>query len=143
MPSPYATQRPTTTRASFSTDRTSLSREAGLPDTGRPDDRREPARRLSHRGRERMAELVELSVTTDEGRDDRARKGGHVRPHAEQPPSGKRLTLPLRLNGGRRLDDGHIPDEAIGRLPDAAPPPSCAACSSRAATLTASPVASF
>ena len=57
-----------------------LPRQAGFADPGRPDDRGEPARRLSHGGVERASELVDLSVTTDEGGGDRARKRRRVRP---------------------------------------------------------------
>ena len=118
MPSPYATQRPTTTRASCSTERTSSRARRDLPIPGGPtivasrhDDSRTAvsnARRSSSSSR----------GATDERGGDGACEGRHVRPHAEQPPGGERPALALRLDGGQRLDDDRVPDEAVRRLAD-------------------------
>ena len=144
MPSPYATQRPTTTRASCSSERTSLAREAGLADPGRPDDRGEPARRLAHRGVERVAELVELRVG-DRRRAWRSGARTPARPAAGRAASRRtsgRL-LPFASTRRRRLRRRPRPGRGRTSPRRGAPRPARAACSSRAATLTASPVASF
>ena len=97
MPSPYATQRPTTMRASLSNECATWRARRDLPMPGGPtivasrhDD--------SHRRDERLTELGELSASTDERRDDGARKGGHVGTQAQQLPCCERPTLALRTD---------------------------------------------
>ena len=142
MPSPYATQRPTTTRASLLERAHDLSREAGLADPGRPDDRGEPARRLSHRGLERVAELVELSSRPMKGVTmGRAKAGTSGRkPSNLQAASGWLFPFASTAAPARRRRHPRRGGSVAWPMSTS---PACAACSSRAATLTASPVASF
>ena len=116
MPSPYATQRPTTTRASCSSERTTSRARRDLPIPGGPtivasrhEDSRTAvsnARRSSSSSRSRPMKGVTMG---------RAKAGMSGR-SAEQPPRGERLALSLRLDSGHRLDDDRIPDEAVRRL---------------------------
>ena len=117
-----------------------LARKTGLADARRPDDRGEPARRLAP-SRRTPQRARRASASTDERRDDGARKGGHVGTQVQQLHAASEPTLPFGTDGdaARRR---RRPDEAIGRLADEHPA-SGAACSSRAATLTVSPVTSF
>ena len=96
-----------------------LSREAGLPDPGRPDDRGEPARRLSHRGLER-AGGARRALGADRRRGWRSGARRRARPAASRAASRRRAagSSPSPRTAARRLDDDGIPDEAVGRLAD-------------------------
>ena len=54
---------------------------------------------------------------TDERRDDRSRKGGHVGADAEQPPAASGSLFPFARQEGPPRDDC-IPDEVVRRLAD-------------------------
>ena len=91
------------------------------------------ARTRSHASRR----IAELALTADEQRPvPTLRRVAHP----QQPIGGNRLGLALQLERLDRLDLGRVADERERRLPISTSP-GCAACSSRAATLTASPVA--
>ena len=117
MPSPYATQRPTTTRASSRTIRSTSRARRDLPIRG-PTIVTSRARRVSHRAVERTTELAELERRPTNGvAIARANAGTSGRKptnlHAIERPA-----LALRLDWPRGLDDDRIPNEAIRRLAD-------------------------
>ena len=116
MPSPYATHRPTTTRASVSNERRASRARRDLPIPGGPttvasahDDSRTAVSKASRSSPSSPA-------ATDEERRDRPREGRHVRAEAEQPPGDEWPALALRLDLAGRLRRNRLPDEVVGRL---------------------------
>ena len=127
----------------FSNERSASRARRDLPIPGGPtivaSGTSTPARRARTRGGARPSSRA----AADERRVRRARERRDVRAHAEQRHARERPALALRLDRRRAARRRRRParGDASPRRP--APRPAPAACSSRAATLTASPVASF
>ena len=116
-----------------------LRGQPGLADAGIADDRDQLAALLGPHALPRFPDERELALTSDERR--------LVPPlrrvaHAQEPVGGNRLGLALQLERLDRLDLDRVARRARASALRPAPRPARAACSSRAATFTASPVAS-
>ena len=121
-----------------------LAREARLPDPRRPDDRRELRRSgLRRPTASARLEQLELLLPADERRGDRARERRDTSSHAARAPERREpaRSCPSASSGST----ASARTRSRTRRSVAAPirtSPAPAACSSRAATFTASPVAS-
>ena len=116
--------------------------EARLPDAGGPEEREEPARAVGDGVLVVAPEALALALAADERRLEVARE--RVRRRSSTSRSRNASTgsrLPLQRERLDRLDADGVADERarLGADQDLA---GAAACSSRAATLTASPVTS-
>ena len=116
-----------------------LRHEPRLADSRVADDRHELAARLLLRALPRLGDLRELALATDEPRSMAALRRVE---HRDEPERRHRLRLPFQRRAARPAR----PRPRRGRARSVASPistsPGSAACSNRAATLTASPVAS-
>ena len=142
MPSPYGRQRPRDDRRSVRERRDELAREPRLADARRPEHRDEPARALGDRRVERRSARARARRRAPDERsvERAARRPARPRSTRTQAVRGNRLGLPLQRERLDRLDLDRAARSARVCSPSRISPGG-AACSSRAATLTASPVA--
>ena len=135
---PLAVRQAAATDDRASIDDEELGDEARLADAGVGDDRHQLAAALGLYRSQTLPEQRELALTADE-----ARLVAPLRrlPHAQEPVGGDRLRLALQPSGSTVLDLDRVADKRSVGAPSSTSP-GAAACSSRAATLTASPVAS-
>ena len=141
IPSPYERQRPRRTSADVADALEEVGDEARLADAGRPEEREEPARSVGDRVLVVAPEPLPLALAADERRLRMACERPGVADHLEEPERLDRLGLPFqheRLDG---LDANRVAHEQPGLGADEHLARG-AACSRRAATLTASPVTS-
>ena len=112
MPSPYATQRPTTTRASFSNALRASRARRDLPIPGGPTIVASEHDDLAPQRRTRVG-ARRARVASDERRDDRAGEGRARPDDPEHAPGSEGLgSCPSPRPQGRLLDDDGVPDEA-------------------------------
>ena len=137
IPSPYGRQRPRTIRAS--TAPSELRDEAGLADAGLADHGDQPAALLPPAHCQVVRSSRELALAPDQRRLVAAR-GASARPRTSR-NAANRLGLALQLERLDRFGFDRVAHERRGRFADQ-DLARRAACSRRAATLTASPVAS-
>ena len=115
--------------------------EPRLPDPRLADDGDEPAATVGGGAPERGAERLELGVAPDHRRVE-AHDPLDALADADEPVRGDGLGLPLELERLDLLDVDVVADEPVGEVAEEDLLGAGAACSRRAATLTASPVTS-
>jgi hypothetical protein len=97
--------------------RNQLARDARLPDSGRSDDRAEPARSLLARHREGLSQRFPFALTADERRR-RARRDRFRLGQVEQPPRVHRRRPPFDLDRLERLRADVVRDQPVRAFPE-------------------------
>ena len=119
-----------------------LPREPRLPDPGWPERRDEVTRSVGQRLVEGRPDAGELVAAAHERRVEPALERRRALDDAEQTMRRDSVRLPFQLERLDRLDLDRVPRQGASVVSPSRISPGSAACSSRAATLTASPVTS-